>query len=336
MKKGFYVQWHITNSCNLRCLHCYQDDFSGKDDLSWPGLERVADNLLRTVEEWGLTAFIHLTGGEPLLKPEFFPLLAHLNRKEAVAEVGIITNGLLLDRALSEKLASISKMKQIKVSLDGPNAMMNDSIRAAGTFDRVAQNISSLRKEGRLEMTVMFTVMKRNFRGLPSLIRLCRDWGLAGMILERFIPWGRGRGISHEVLERNDWRELLESLYNFFSIDLAERGFLPYQAFQIDLSGKEPELMGAPCVLGTEGLCIMPDGTVYPCRRFPLAIGNLLTDPLKEIWERSEVLNILRKKENLKGKCGTCRVQGCMGCRSLAFSLTGDFLAEDPHCGHDH
>ncbi|MDP2968527.1 MAG: hypothetical protein Q8P64_04890, partial [Deltaproteobacteria bacterium] len=28
MKDTFHIQWHITNLCNLRCQHCYQDDFS--------------------------------------------------------------------------------------------------------------------------------------------------------------------------------------------------------------------------------------------------------------------------------------------------------------------
>jgi len=334
MESNFYVQWHITNRCNLRCLHCYQDDFSIRNDLSLQGLMEVSENLLRTVGEWGRKVCIHLTGGEPLLKPELLPLLAALDRREAVEDLGIITNGLLLDPKWIQRLSAISKMKQIKISLDGPDAGSNDSLRAAGTFDRVAENISRLQKEERFEILLMFTLMKRNFRHLPSLIRLCRDWGLAGIIIERFIPWGQGRGIAHEVLEKREWQELLESLSRFFSIEREEENLSVYQAFQIDLRGAEPQLLGAPCVLGTDGLCLMPDGSVFPCRRLPLAIGNLLTEPLGEIWAHSELLNRLRKKESLKGKCGRCEIPGCRGCRSLSLALTGDFLAEDPHCGY--
>ena len=90
--------------------------------------------------------------------------------------------------------------------------------------------------------------------------------------------------------------------------------------------------MGAPCVLGEDGLCIMPDGTVFPCRRFPFSLGNLLEDPLKTVWERSEILTKMRKKENLKGRCKSCEREECTGCRSLAYSLTGDYFGEDPHC----
>jgi radical SAM protein with 4Fe4S-binding SPASM domain len=66
-----------------------------------------------------------------------------------------------------------------------------------------------------------------------------------------------------------------------------------------------------------------------------MPIGNLLKDSLKTIWEKSDVLESVRRKDKLKGKCGSCRIPECTGCRSLAYSLTGDFLAEDPHCWHD-
>ena len=78
----------------------------------------------------------------------------------------------------------------------------------------------------------------------------------------------------------------------------------------------------------------MPDGTVFPCRRFPVSMGNLRQHSLKEIWETSELLKVLGRRKNLKGKCGYCDIEDCRGCRSLSFSLTGDYLAEDSHCGY--
>lgn len=332
MKRIFHIQWHITNLCNLRCRHCYQEDFSAGTDRAWPGLKRVSENILTTIGGWDQRACLHLTGGEPLLKPELFPLLAELNQHPLVEELGIITNGLLLDHEKIHRLKAFSKLQKIKISLDGADAETNDSIRPAGTFHRVMQNLSLLKREGPFTIILMFTVMKRNVSSLPAIIHLCQDWGIDGLIIERFIPWGRGREIRGEVLGRDQWKSLTERLFDYFSVDREEDGVSPFQAFQVNFQGGDSELLGAPCVLGVEGLCIMPDGTVFPCRRFPLPIGNLLEDTLKNIWERSHILEKLRKKENLKGKCGRCPVKECMGCRSLAFSLTGDYLAEDPHC----
>lgn len=334
VKDPFYIQWHITNLCNLRCKHCYQDDFSKRSDLDWSGLQKVSDNVLFTLKEWGETACIHLTGGEPLLKPDLFNLLNDLNRQSTVGELGIITNGLLIDRAMIKRLSDFSKLKKIKISLDGVDAETNDSLRRRGTFKKVIQNLSYIKEVGRFEILLMFTIMKRNFKSLPSLFKLCQDLGIDGLIIERFIPLGRGKKIVNEVLSREEWKEMIGMLLDFSSIEGEETSFLPYQAFQMSFNGEEPELLGAPCVIGVDGLCIMPEGNVLPCRRFPISIGNLLNQSLREIWEKSELLEKLRIKESLKGKCGRCKIEDCRGCRSLALALTGDYLSEDPHCGY--
>lgn len=332
MRDPFHLQWHITNLCNLHCEHCYQDDFSTKKDLDQSGLRTISDNLLHTIEEWDQKACIHVTGGEPLLKPELLPLLDHLDRQSVVEELGIITNGLLVDRERMRRLSDFPKLKKIKISLDGADAQTNDALRSKGAFEKVTQNISWMREEKRFEIIVMFTVMQKNFKSLSSLFNLCRDSGIDGLIIERFIPLGKGKGVRDEVLHREEWNELIGMLCRFFSIEGGEDSLLPYQAFQISFTGEEPELLGAPCVIGVDGLCIMPEGDVFPCRRFPVSIGNLLQMPLKQIWRTSDLLEKLRGKRNLKGKCGKCKMENCRGCRSLALALTGDYLGEDPHC----
>jgi radical SAM protein with 4Fe4S-binding SPASM domain len=332
MKDPFYIQWHITHLCNLRCNHCYQEDFSKNDDLDEPGLKKISDNILSTLREWDKTACIHLTGGEPLLKGELFPLLSHLDQEHIVEELGIITNGLLFDREVVKRLSAFPKLKKIKISLEGADAEINDSIRSQGSFEKVMKNLALIKEEGRFEVIFMFTVMKRNLRSLLSLIKLCQDLGVDGLIIERFIPWGRGRGIKNEVLDKDQWKKLEETLLDFFSMRTERDEAFPYQAFQVSFNRGEQELSGAPCIVGVDGLCIMPEGSVFPCRRFPIAVGSLLRDSLKTIWEKSEILEKLRRKENLKGKCGRCGMEDCRGCRSLALCLTGDYLEEDPHC----
>jgi radical SAM protein with 4Fe4S-binding SPASM domain len=316
-------------------MHCYQDDFSKKGDLDWPGLKKVSENFIPVLGEWNKKACIHLTGGEPLLKPELFLLLNDLNRRSTVEELGIITNGLLIDPELTRRLSDFSKLKKMKISLDGGDAETNDSIRSKGTFEKVIQNLSYIKEGGRFEILFMLTVMKRNFKSLPSFLKLCQDLGIDGLIIERFIPLGRGKEIVSEVLSQEEWKEMIRMLLDFFPTEGEEQPFLPYQAFQISFNGEEPELLGAPCVVGLDGLCIMPEGNVLPCRRFPISIGNLLATPFKQIWEESELLEELRRKENLKGKCGRCKIKDCRGCRSLALALTGDYLGEDPHCWYE-
>jgi radical SAM protein with 4Fe4S-binding SPASM domain len=334
MNEPFYIQWHLTNFCNLHCRHCYQDDFSKESDLDWSSLKKISDNLLHSMREWKREACIHLTGGEPLLKPELFPLLNDLDQQSMVEELGVITNGLPIDQEMVRRFSGVSKLKKIKISLDGGDAETNDSIRQKGTFKKVMQHLSLFKMEKRFEIILMFTAMKKNFKSLPSLFHLCQDIGIDGLIIERFIPLGRGKGITNEVLGQEEWKKMIGMLLDFFSIEGEDHNFLPYQAFQVSFSGREPELLGASCVIGRDGICVMPNGDVLPCRRFPISIGNLLTDSFSPIWEKSELLEKLREKENLRGKCRSCKIKECRGCRSLAFALTGDYLGEDPHCWH--
>ncbi len=258
MKDSFFIQWHITNLCNLRCKHCYQEDFSKRNDLDWAGLKKISDNILATLEEWDKTTCIHLTGGEPLLKPELFPLLNYLDRSPLVEELGIITNGLSFDREWVERLSTFSKLKKIKISLDGADAETNDSIRQERTFEKVIKNLSLFKGEDFFEIILMFTVMKRNLKSVPSFFKLSKDLGVNGFIIERFIPWGRGRERMEEVLNGKDWEELIKTLSDLFAIE-GENTLLPYQAFQVCFDGEEPELLGAPCVIGRDGLCVMPE-----------------------------------------------------------------------------
>lgn len=332
MKDSFHIQWHITNFCNLRCKHCYQDDFSKTNDLDRPGLKKISENIFSALREWDQKVCIHLTGGEPLLKPELFPLLSDLDQQSVVEELGLITNGLSFDQEVVNRLSTFSKLRKIKISLDGANAEINDSIRSKGTFDKVMRNLPLIKETGKFEILFMFTVMKLNFKSLPSLFKLCQDLDIDGLIIERFIPLGRGREIMGEVLSKEEWKEMIEMLLDFFPTVGEAHSFLPYQAFQVRFNEGGPELLGAPCVIGVDGLCIMPEGSVFPCRRFPISIGNLLNQSLREMWEESELLEKLRRKKNLKGKCGSCEMEECRGCRSLAHALTGDYHEEDPHC----
>jgi MoaA/NifB/PqqE/SkfB family radical SAM enzyme len=147
MKEPFYIQWHITNFCNLRCRHCYQDDFSRKSDLDWPELKTISDNILDALKAWDKTACIHLTGGEPLLKPEIFLLLDYLDQQSAIEELGIITNGLPITPEMIDRLSAFTKLKKMKISLDGGDAHVHELIVPMGRLRRCYEISLSKRRK---------------------------------------------------------------------------------------------------------------------------------------------------------------------------------------------
>ena len=79
---------------------------------------------------------------------------------------------------------------------------------------------------------------------------------------------------------------------------------------------------------------ICSNGDVQPCSNLPITGGNIYRENLREILEKSEIFQIVRRiGRNVKGACATCIYRDrCYGCRGLAHSVKGDFLAEDPWC----
>jgi radical SAM protein with 4Fe4S-binding SPASM domain len=92
------------------------------------------------------------------------------------------------------------------------------------------------------------------------------------------------------------------------------------------------------CAAGVSGVTILPDGTIVPCRRLCIPLGNIRKDSFREIWATSRVLEALRSRSRYQGKCAVCkRWAQCRGCRAIAYAFSraqgeGDFLAEDPQC----
>ncbi len=100
----FGFQWHLTDRCNLRCVHCYQDAFDGSRELPPAALRRLADRVFGALAPRPVS--VNLTGGEPLLLPGFFNLVAHLHGFANLAEAHIITNGTVADDDTLARIAA--------------------------------------------------------------------------------------------------------------------------------------------------------------------------------------------------------------------------------------
>lgn len=325
----FHIQWHITNRCNLRCLHCYQDDFTQDKELSWPDLKKVCDDLIQTMKMSNRKLRLSLTGGEPFLKEELFSIIDYLQGSRYILELNIITNATLINRYI-KKLSNFSKVKNIYLSLEGVTPETNDAIRGEGSFKKVQDNIRLL-KEHNFSLYVMFTILKKNQKDIEKLLEFCKENKLNGYILERFIPLGQSKNYKGQLISAS----LLEDIYKavFTQCGLSYfRESVQFHALKVEIKNQKPELFGAQCVVAQCGAAIMPNADVFPCRRFNLVIGNLLENSFNNIWSNSLILKSLQKRDELKGKCKVCNVRECLGCRALAYALTQDYLEADPLC----
>lgn len=343
-QQEFYFQWHITERCNLRCAHCYQNRFSDSLELTLGDLKQIADQLCEALRVWKRRGRIAVTGGEPFAHGELLPLLEHLDGKDEVLYLDVLSNGTLIQRDAIPALQRLDKLRRVQVSLDGATPDIHDAIRGTGTFERAIEGIRRLRSAG-LTVTIMFTLHRRNAVDVPRLLDLVREEGVSALVIERLVPCGMGKGLQDEMLTPKE----ISSIFSYVS-DRADvyagcdagPDVLRYRTLWALLdpqgaraTGDTPPAMhlGAMCSVGMDGLCIMPDGTALPCRRLPIPLGNIRTDGIFKIWYTSDLLWKIRDKRNLKGKCGNCElVARCGGCRAIAYACTGDYLEEDPQC----
>ena len=343
-KSVFGFQWHITDRCNLRCTHCYQEDYSGSNELGLDGLKQIADEIIRTLAKWGKRGDIAITGGEPLVKEGVFPLINYLESSDEITSIDILSNGTLINESIVEQIQDLKKVRSVQISLEGASPESNDTIRGKGTFEKALAAIRLLRSSG-ISVNIMFTLQRRNMDTIPPLIDLATAEDISTLTIERFVPIGSGSKIKDQLLSPEEIKHVFEYVSKRAEQEINRDGLTSISRSRPlwvmcsrnkDSLGADISTEDAPggiCSIGLDGLCILPDATVLACRRLPIPIGNLKNDSLLKIWHTSDLLCEIADKRNLKGKCNSCEfITQCSGCRAIAYACTGDYLAEDPQC----
>jgi len=329
----FGFQWHLTDRCNRRCRHCYQENFDyGAGEASPEQRRQLAATIFEAIPEESVS--INLTGGEPLLLPDLLELVQYLETFANLADVNIITNGTIHDAELITTLGTFPRFAMFKMSLESGDRQINDSIRGAGSLELLRQSIPLYRQLSARPVSLMMTLSRANAETIVETVEFARKAGAAGIMFERFVPLGAGQGMSEAVLTAEDWYQAIVAIGQVAGLEVDPEELAACRAFWLWLD-REPEdaLDAALCNLGSESMALMPDGTVFPCRRLEIPVGNLLKEPFSVIRNRLSDWDCSRIRSRLDGDiCGVCQFEDCPGCRALARALTGDPLADDPQC----
>ncbi len=332
------LQWHVTERCNFRCAHCYQDEYIGQE-LRFEEMLGVVEQfkclLHRLAAErggappWG---HISVTGGEPFVSEGFLPLLEVLGAERDTYTFAILTNGSLIDDTLAARLKELGPWF-VQVSMDGDRAL-NDRLRAPGAFEGA---VAALRRLGRagVRTVVSFTAQRQNYRAFPEVARVGRQLGVSRVWADRLIPAGQGAALSDDLLTPEETRE-------FFRIMRQARaeGLRTFSRTEIRLGRALQFLVGGGrpyrCGAGDNLLTLLPNGDVYPCRRMPIKVGNVRERSLEDIYFSHPLLLSLRERSHPNVGCEECRhAPTCGGgLRCLAYAMTGNPFNADPGCWH--
>jgi len=102
-----YLRLSVTDRCNLRCVYCMPEE--GIDFLPHSEILTYEEmlHLVRLCIEAGIRK-VRLTGGEPLVRKGFIPFLERLCKIEALKEISLTTNGVLLKELAAKIKAWVS------------------------------------------------------------------------------------------------------------------------------------------------------------------------------------------------------------------------------------
>ena len=185
-QKYFGLQWHITDSCDQRCKHCYI--YAGKDlyknnDLPLEKLSEILQDFVTTCKKMKRKPFISVTGGDPLLYKDvwdFFTLLKQNNIKFA-----ILGNPFHITNEVANRLKDYGCINY-QMSLDGLEET-HDFIRKKGSFTATLSKLNCLKQAG-IATTIMTTVSKTNINEIPDLVDVIVKYEVDNFAFARYCP----------------------------------------------------------------------------------------------------------------------------------------------------
>ena len=317
----FTLQWHITQTCDLDCRHCY--DRSDRKTMTLEQALGVLDDLYDFCRGHNVFGQVSFSGGNPMLYPHFDRLYS-----EAV-DRGFMTAvlGNPMPRNRIERILAVQKPEFYQVSLEGLKAH-NDFIRGRGHYDRVLDFLKLLGELGVYRM-VMLTLTRDNMDQVLKLADQLK--GLTDLFtFNRLASVGRGAKLSAVPIDR--FPDLLARY-----MDAAETN--PCMGFKDNLFNLLRWQRGLPLGGGCAGhgcgaafnfVALLPDGEVHACRKMPSLIGNIYRERLNDIYHGTSA----SRYRDGSTSCSACPVRPvCGGCPAVSYGFGRDIFNElDPYC----
>ncbi len=165
----------LTHRCNLACIHCY---------VNLPANDRPAQRRELTTTEWFAvidqiaeagTLWLTLTGGEPLLRPDFCDIYSYAHDKGIV--LNVYTNAVLITERHLEMWRT-RPPRMVEVTQYGFKPETYDKVTDAGAqYDRFKTGLSRLRAAG-VSVTLKAIAMKATRDEVHDIRRFAEDEGL--------------------------------------------------------------------------------------------------------------------------------------------------------------
>jgi MoaA/NifB/PqqE/SkfB family radical SAM enzyme len=170
----------LTNRCNLRCAHCFDERHAGTGDLP----DHVVRRLLDEAAACDVT-HLGFTGGEPTLHRRFRQILRET--VDAGCTFSFVSNGSTFHRLHSCLTEYRRAFRGVTLSLDGATEDTHDRLRGAGSF-RSVMRAASICVARMLPFTLNMVLTRRNRDEIGAMIELAAALGSGGVRFGHLMP----------------------------------------------------------------------------------------------------------------------------------------------------
>lgn len=327
MVKKFVLQWHLSEVCNLKCLHCYQEKHR-PIELEYQQLIMILEQYRELLKKLNVKGHINLTGGEPLCSPYFFKILDEFKKDKDLYSFSILTNGTLITDEVAKKISEYNP-EYVQVSLEG-GKKTNDFIRGKQVYKKVATAIKYLKKYN-IFVSISFTATKINYKEFPEVVKFAEKYNVDNVWSDRFIPLNKNSDLDLQMSkeETNEYLRIMQKERIRLKLKKSKTNVAMYRALQFQMTNDYPYT----CTAGRSLLTVMENGDLVPCRRMPIVIGNLLDNNMYELYKSSEILKELQN-DTTPDSCKDCEhSKKCSGgLKCLTYALYQDLNHKDIGC----
>ncbi|MDE6903838.1 MAG: radical SAM protein [Lachnospiraceae bacterium] len=339
------ITWYITDYCNLRCKHCYHENFSNKVDQSIDQIQlenKILKEIVELSQEWEVIC-VRFLGGEPMLHPRIFEFASYLKR-EIGCEIGIATNGLHFTDENIRKIREIG-IDKIQVSLESSQKEQHEFYRGKETWENTLQGVKKIVDSG-TRTGIRMTISKANLDKMDEFAKLGKDMNLNLVSFNKYIPDKYNTELLQSLSKKEHTYMLnkileLKQIYGDEFVVSEDPCLNDCYSNEIEKEFEKELQEDYPiggCSAGLFSLIISKEGIIYPCTMLRLSVGDIRKESLINIWEsENSILQKLRNRGRyLEGRCKECSSKlYCGGCRAAAYKMTGNFMGEDPFCDRD-
>lgn len=336
MKQLFAFQWHITDDCDQRCKHCYifsENKSKPIIQMNFEQMKSVLNNCLEFCKKFNREPYFYITGGDPILHPNFWDLMSLI--KDVGAEFTILGNPFHLDDEVCKNLRECGCDKY-QMSLDGTRET-HDWFRKKGSFDTTLEKIKCIKNAG-INSVIMTTVSGKNIDEIPEIIDTVVEHKVDTFAFARYCATSLEKDTNIEPLK---YRALLEKCYKKFQeyknsdtyFDFKDHLWTLYLyeigEFKIPDDIKE-DMIYDGCNCGNCHITICSNGDIFACRRFESNVGNVYQDKISDVWLNK--MEEYREYDKFE-KCSKCELlRFCRGCPAVAYGKTHNFYSPEPQC----